>query len=98
LPTGGLNLAEQKTHKPATIETVNIGATADDIGSHEHRPAANPDVTDASLRGFGTLAHDLQDLADWFKLHGVTSVAMCPSSYKVGPHNGLSIGGSGAFM
>ena len=38
--------------------------------------AVNPDVTDAPVRAFGTFTHDLHDLADWFKTHGVTSVAM----------------------
>ena len=38
--------------------------------------AVNPDVTDAPVRAFGTFTHDLHDLADWFKSHGVTSIAM----------------------
>jgi len=41
-------MAKQKTHKPATIETVNIGAAAVDIGSREHIAAVNPEVTDAA--------------------------------------------------
>ena len=69
-------MAKQKTHKPVTIETVNIGAAAVDIGSREHMAAVNPDVTDAPVRAFGTFTHDLHDLADWFKSHGVTSIAM----------------------
>ena len=69
-------MAKQKTRKPATIETVNIGAAAVDIGSREHMAAVNPDVTDAPVRAFGTFTHDLHDLADWFKSHGVTSIAM----------------------
>ncbi len=28
------------------------------------------------MRAFGTITHDLYDLADWFKSHGVTSVAI----------------------
>ncbi|MEO1544807.1 MAG: IS110 family transposase [Pseudomonadota bacterium] len=66
-------MAKQKTQ---TIETVNIGAAAVDIGSREHMAAVNPDVTDAPVRAFGTFTHDLHDLAGWFKSHGVTSVAM----------------------
>lgn len=66
-------MAKQKT--PA-IETVNVGAAAVDIGLREHLAAVNPDVTDAPMRAFGTFAHDLHDLADWFKSHGVTSIAM----------------------
>lgn len=66
-------MAKQTTQ---TIETVNIGAAAVDIGSRGHMAAVNPDVTDAPVRAFGTFTHDLHDLADWFKSHGVTSVAM----------------------
>ncbi|WP_339765180.1 transposase [uncultured Sulfitobacter sp.] len=68
-------MAKQKTHKIPTIETVIIGAGAVDIGSREHMAAVNPEVTDAPVRAFGTFTHDLHDLADWFKSHGVTSVA-----------------------
>jgi transposase len=38
--------------------------------------AVSPDVTDMSVRAFGTFTHDLHDLAAWFKSRGVTSVAM----------------------
>ncbi|WP_340290372.1 IS110 family transposase, partial [Sulfitobacter pontiacus] len=69
-------MAKQKTERPPTIETVNIGAAAVDIGSREHVAAVNPDVTDAPVRAFGTFTHDLHDLGNWFKSHGVTSVAM----------------------
>lgn len=41
-------MAKQKAHKPATIETVNIGAAAVDIGSREHMAAVNPEVTDGT--------------------------------------------------
>lgn len=55
-------MAKQKT---PTIETVNIGAAAVDIGSREHMAAVNPDETDAPVRAFGTFTHDLHDLAYW---------------------------------
>lgn len=32
-------MAKQKTERPPTIETVNIGAAAVDIGSREHMAA-----------------------------------------------------------
>lgn len=66
-------MAKQKT---PTLETVNTGAAAVDIGSREHMAAVNPDVTDMPVRAFGTFTHDLHDLATWFKSQGVTSVAM----------------------
>lgn len=69
-------MAKQKTGKPPAIETVNVGAAAVDIGSREHMAAVNPDVTDTPVRAFGTFTHDLHALANWFKSHGVTSVAM----------------------
>ncbi|UYP69904.1 hypothetical protein OIU14_08515 [Thalassobacter stenotrophicus] len=47
-----------------------------DIGSREHLAAVNPDATHAPVRAFSTFTHGLHVLADWFKLHGVTSVAM----------------------
>lgn len=64
------------TLKAPTIDTVNIGAAAIDIGSKMHMAAVNPDATDMPVRAFGTFTHDLHDLAAWFKSHGVTSVAM----------------------
>lgn len=69
-------MAKQKTHKTPAIETVNIGAAAVDVGSREHMAVVNPDVTDAPVRAFGTFTHDLHDLAEWFKSHGVAGVAM----------------------
>ncbi len=57
-------MAKQKTGKPPSIETVNVGAVAVDIGSREHMAAVNPDVTDTPVRGLGTFTHDLHDLAD----------------------------------
>ena len=69
-------MAKQKIHKPTAIETVNVGAAAVDISSREHMAAVNPDVTHAPVRAFGTFSHDLHDLAEWFKTHGVTNVAM----------------------
>ena len=43
-------MAKQKTRKIPTIETMNIGAAAVDIGSREHMAAVNPGVTDAPVR------------------------------------------------
>jgi transposase len=64
------------TPTKSTIETVNHGAAAVDIGSRMHMAAVNPDATNMPVRAFGTFTHDLHDLAAWFKSHGVTSVAM----------------------
>ena len=85
-------MAKQKIRKTPAIEAMNIGATAVDPGSREHMPAVNPDVTDAPVRAFGTFIHDLHDLADWFKSHGVTSVAMerIPT-YEILEQNGFGV-------
>jgi hypothetical protein len=64
------------TPTKTTIETVNHGAAAVDIGARMHMAAVNPDATNMPVRAFGTFTHDLHDLAAWFKCHGVTSMAM----------------------
>lgn len=66
----------KKIPKRPTMETINSNAAAVDIGSRMHMAAVNSDITDAPIRAFGTFTHDLHDLADWFKSHGVTSIAM----------------------
>jgi len=69
-------MVKQKANKPTAIEIVNISAAAVDIGSRMHMAAVNPDVAEMPVRAFGTFTHNLHDLADWFKSHGVTSIAM----------------------
>lgn len=64
------------TPTKSTIETVNHGAAAVDIGARMHMAAVNPDATNMPVRAFGTFTHDLHDLAAEFESHGVTSVAM----------------------
>jgi hypothetical protein len=61
-------MAKLKPHKPATIDTGNIGAAAVDIGLREHLAAVNSEVSNAPMPAFGTFMHDL---ADWFKSRGV---------------------------
>jgi transposase len=58
------------------LKAVNVGAAAIDIGSKMHMAAVNSACADVPVRSFGTFTQDLQDLADWFKACGVTSVAM----------------------
>ena len=62
-------MAKQKTRKAPTLETVNTGAAAVDIGSREHMAAVNPDVDSSGV--WGRFTHNLHDLAAWFKSHGV---------------------------
>nr|WP_232295659.1 IS110 family transposase [Pseudorhodobacter aquimaris] len=55
---------------------VNPTAAAIDIGSTMHMTAVSPDACDTPVKSFGTFTQDLNDLADWFKACGVTSIAM----------------------
>src|SRR5438105_364198 len=58
------------------MKPVNVGAAAIDIGSTMHMAAVDPACADTPVRAFGTFTQDLHELADWFKVCGVTSVAM----------------------
>lgn len=58
------------------LKLVNPGAAALDIGSTMHMAVVNPDCADVPVRSFGTFTRDLHELADWFRVCGVTSVAM----------------------
>jgi transposase len=58
------------------LKPVNVGAAAIDIGSTMHMAAVDPACADPPVRAFGTFTQDLHELADWFKMCGVTSVAM----------------------
>ena len=58
------------------LKPVNVGAAAIDIGSTMHMAAVDPACADTPVRAFGTFTQDLHELADWFKVCGVTSVAM----------------------
>src|SRR5205823_11639154 len=58
------------------LKPVNVGAAAIDIGSTMHMAAVDPACADRPVRAFGTFTQDLHELADWFKVCGVTSVAM----------------------
>ena len=58
------------------FKPVNLRAAAIDIGSRMHMAAVDPGCDDTAIRAFGTFTHDLHELADWFKVFGVTSIAM----------------------
>jgi len=62
------------THK--SFKALHPHAAGIDIGATRHFVAV-PEGTDAShVRSFGTYTVDLQSIADWLELCGVTSVAM----------------------
>lgn len=61
---------------PQNVARMNPGAAAIDIGSTVHMAAVNPDCGDMPIRSFGTVTHDLHDLAAQVRCRGVTSVGM----------------------
>ena len=69
-------MPKRTTGDQPEFKPVNVGAAAIDIGSKMHMAAVNPECADMPVRAFGTFTKDLNDLADWFKACGVTSVAM----------------------
>lgn len=69
-------MTKMKTGGHPDMKMVNPGAAAIDIGSTMHMAAVSPDVSEVSVRAFGTFTQDLHDLAAWFRSCGVTSVAM----------------------
>ena len=69
-------MAKLATGGHPDLKMVNPAAAAIDIGSTMHMAAVNPAACETPVRAFGTFTQDLQDLADWFKACGVTSIAM----------------------
>lgn len=70
----------KKRKKKISVEQawplINPNAAGIDLGSREHWVAV-PEGRDAqSVRGFGTFTSDLEELAEWLKKCGITSVAM----------------------
>ncbi|TIP11049.1 IS110 family transposase [Mesorhizobium sp.] len=59
-----------------SLPVVHPHAAAIDVGATMHMAAVGPDRTDEPVRSFGTFTADLHRLADWFEVHGVTSVVM----------------------
>jgi transposase len=55
---------------------INPNAAGIDLGSREHWVAVPAGRDTQSVRGFGSFTSDLQELAEWLKKCGITSVAM----------------------
>lgn len=60
----------------AVWEPVNLHAAGVDIGSREHWACVPREASERPVRKFGTFTADLEAMAEWFKVCGVTSVAM----------------------
>ena len=69
-------MTKRKTGAPPDLKMVNPNAAAIDIGSTMHMAAVNPDTDIMPVRACETFTQALQDLADWFRSCGVTSMAM----------------------
>ncbi len=66
----------KKTSIDQYWELINPNAAGIDIGSREHWVAIRPDREGETVRSFGASTPDLEEMADWLKAAGVTSVAM----------------------
>lgn len=58
------------------LDVVHPNAAGIDIGNSEHYVAIAPDKSDEPVRKFGCFTHDLRELAQFLKAHGIRSVAM----------------------
>lgn len=58
------------------LDVVHPKAGAVDIGSRSHWAAVGPQKSQEPVREFGCCTDDLQQMAQWFKAHGVTTVVM----------------------
>lgn len=61
---------------PQHLRHINLYAAGIDIGSDRHLVAVPEGSDSVSVRQFGAFTSDLQDIADWLKKCGVTTVAM----------------------
>lgn len=58
------------------LDVVHPDAAGIDIGNHEHYVAIAPDRSEEPVRKFRCFTHDLRELAQFLKAHGIRSVAM----------------------
>src|SRR5262245_38397331 len=58
------------------LDIVNLHAGAVDIGSRSHWAAIAPPKSQEPVREFGCCTEDLQQMAQWFKAHAITTVVM----------------------
>jgi transposase len=58
------------------LEIVHPDAAGIDIGNREHYVAIAPGKSEMPVRKFGCFTHNLRELAEFLKAHGIRSVAM----------------------
>lgn len=61
---------------PPHLRHINLHAAGIDIGSDRHLVAVPEGSDDVSVRQFGAFTSDLQEISQWLKKCGVTTVAM----------------------
>jgi transposase len=61
---------------PVELKHVNLDAAGIDVGSDRHMVAVPAGRDESTVREFGAFTADLQELADWLKKCGVTTIAM----------------------
>lgn len=69
--------AQRKPKDPTQgLDIVHAHAGAVDIGSRSHWAAIGPQKSQEPVREFGCCTDDLEQMAQWFKSHAITSVVM----------------------
>jgi transposase len=71
--------SRSKKSKAKSLTVIHPHAAGVDIGATEHHGAVPPDAVPAgqpAVRRFGTFSEDLDQLVEWLKACGVTTVAM----------------------
>lgn len=58
------------------LEQINLFAAGIDIGSHEHYVAVPESLDENPVRNFSCFTSDLEAMADWLVMIGITTVAM----------------------
>jgi len=61
---------------PRELAQVNLNAAGIDVGAERHFVAVPEGRDEVSVREFGSFTADLEELADWLRKCGVTTVAM----------------------
>jgi transposase len=81
-PKKGTRSSSQKAHgksKPSALSVVNPNAAGIDVGSTSHYVAVPPGSVaegESAVRKFGGFTPDLDQMVEWLKACGVTTVAM----------------------
>ena len=70
-----------RSRLPKHLQHLNSNAAGIDVGSRSHFVAVPEERDVVSVREFGAFTSDLEELADWLKRCGITTVAMESTEY-----------------